>query len=148
MPVSTKFYGNWRAKFPSSLPDEANHFVLVGRFVQKRCFSTSLNNIYLVDHGLLAGTGFELFRISDSGVSVAGLPLKITRFGFAASVPTSSFAYVVTTFRFKRVTCSCFKSSESCLSVVLMKESAEPNTLSAPLATPSRFVIMFCKLST
>jgi len=46
----------------------------------------------ILNHGFRAGTGFELFRISDSGVSVAGLPLKMTRFGFAASVPTSSFA--------------------------------------------------------
>ena len=46
----------------------------------------------VLNHGFRAGTGFELFRISDSGVSVAGLPLKMTRFGFAASVPTSSFA--------------------------------------------------------
>jgi hypothetical protein len=45
-----------------------------------------------LSYGFLAGSGFELFRISDSGVSVAGLPLKMTRFGFAASVPTSSFA--------------------------------------------------------
>ena len=28
--------------------------------------------------GLLAGSGFELLRISDSGVSVTGLPLKMT----------------------------------------------------------------------
>src|SRR6184192_4467708 len=50
--------------------------------------------------GLVAGSGFELLRISDSGVSVAGLPLKMMRFGFWASVSTSSLAYVVTTFRF------------------------------------------------
>jgi hypothetical protein len=29
------FYGNWRAKVPNFLRDEANHFVLVGGFVQK-----------------------------------------------------------------------------------------------------------------
>ena len=29
------FYGNWRAKVPNFLRDGANHFVLVGRFVQK-----------------------------------------------------------------------------------------------------------------
>ena len=52
------------------------------------------------DYLFLAGRGFELLRISDSGVSVAGLPLKMMRFGFSASVSTSSLAYVVTTFRF------------------------------------------------
>ena len=29
------FYGNWRAKVPNFLQDGANHFVLVGGFVQK-----------------------------------------------------------------------------------------------------------------
>src|SRR5205823_886891 len=52
------------------------------------------------DYLFLAGRGFELLRISDSGVSVAGLPLKMMRFGFSASASTSSLAYVVTTFRF------------------------------------------------
>ena len=65
----------------------------------------------LLNYGFLAGRGFELLRISDSGVSVVGLPLKMMRFGFWASVSTSSLAYVVTTFRFKRVTCSCFNCS-------------------------------------
>src|SRR5205814_1129428 len=78
----------------------------------------------LLRHGFFAGTGFELLRISDSGVSVAGLPLKMMRFGFWASVSTSSLAYVVTTFRFRRVTWSCFSCSLSCLSVVLMNLSA------------------------
>ncbi len=49
---------------------------------QRRCYN----------YGFLAGRGFELLRISDSGVSVAGLPLKMTRFGFWASVSTSSLA--------------------------------------------------------
>ena len=52
------------------------------------------------DYLFLAGRGFALLRISDSGVSVAGLPLKMMRFGFSASASTSSLAYVVTTFRF------------------------------------------------
>ena len=57
---------------------------------------------------------------------MAGLPLKIRRFGFSASVSTSALAYVVTTFKFKSVTCSCFNCSWSGLSVVLMKWSAVP----------------------
>ena len=44
------------------------------------------------NYGFRAGRGLELLRISDSGVSVAGLPLKMTRFGFSASVSTSSLA--------------------------------------------------------
>ena len=60
---------------------------------------------------VVAGRGFELLRISDSGVSVVGLPLKMMRFGFWASFSTSSLAYVVTTFRFRSVTCSCFNCS-------------------------------------
>src|SRR5437870_1935931 len=46
------------------------------RASQKRSYS----------YGLFAGTGLLLLRISDSGVSVAGLPLKMMRFGFSASV--------------------------------------------------------------
>jgi hypothetical protein len=34
------------------------------------------------NYGFVAGRGLELLRISDSGVSVAGLPLKMMRFGF------------------------------------------------------------------
>src|SRR5437773_2155479 len=84
----------------------------------------------------------------DYGVSLAGLPLKMMRFGFSASVSTSALACVVTTFRFKRTTCSCFNCSLSCLSVELMKVSAVPRTVSAPLARLSRFFTTFCKLST
>ena len=44
------------------------------------------------NYGFRAGKGLELLRISDSGVSVIGLPLKMTQFGFWASVSTSSLA--------------------------------------------------------
>src|SRR5438046_10243275 len=53
------------------------------------------------NHGSLAGTGFELFRISDSGVSVAGCPLEMTRFASASSVPTRAFDEAVTTCSFQ-----------------------------------------------
>ena len=62
----------------------------------------------IAGHGFFAGRGLELLRISDSGVSLAGLPLKMMRFGFSASASTSAFACVLTTFKFKRTTCSCF----------------------------------------
>jgi ABC-type transporter Mla subunit MlaD len=65
----------------------------------------------LTRYRCVAGRGLELLRISDSGVSVVGLPLKIIRFGFSARFSTSCLAYVVTTFRFKSVTCSCFNCS-------------------------------------
>jgi hypothetical protein len=79
----------------------------------QRCFASL--NMTITDsrttYGFVAGRGFELFRISDSGVSFSGFPLKMMRFGFSASVSTSSLAYVVTTFRFRSVTWSCFNCS-------------------------------------
>ena len=51
----------------------------VGR--SRECVAQRRGYIY----GFLAGSGFELLRISDSGVSVAGLPLKMIRFGFSPS---------------------------------------------------------------
>ncbi len=59
-------------------------------------------------YGFFAGRGLELLRISDSGVRMAGFPLKMMRFGFSASASTSAFAWVVITFKFKRTTCSSF----------------------------------------
>src|SRR6266853_6450650 len=45
-------------------------------------FAGGLAQSSVPDHGFFAGTGFELFIISDSGVSVAGFPLKMMRLGF------------------------------------------------------------------
>ena len=39
---------------------------------ERRCYN----------YGFRAGSGLELLRMSDSGVSVIGLPLKMTLFGF------------------------------------------------------------------
>jgi len=44
--------------------------------------AVALNPGAAMTQGLLAGIGFELLRISASGVSVAGFPLKMMRLGF------------------------------------------------------------------
>src|SRR5207248_917700 len=86
---------------------------MVNRYMSNRICDSVPNAPQTRDynHGLFAGRGLELLRISASGVSLAGLPLKMRRFGFSASVSTSAFAWVVTTFKFRRTTCNCFNCS-------------------------------------
>lgn len=56
------------------------------------------------NYGCFAGNGFWLLRISASGVSLLVFPLKINRLGFSPNASVSALAWVLTTFKFSKIT--------------------------------------------